>query len=123
MLLTLFCLYGFISNKGHTNNTLQSLSAFLTWMTSGDYLVQSLCQGRLTNSRLQREASRWVFSVSREGDHIKCLCANGPRHGMKEGKERLTVLFIPSLHLEQENSKYGSFMYGTGCFYFWRHSY
>lgn len=40
---------------------------------------------------------------------------------MKEGKKGLAVLVIPSLHLEQENSKYDSFMYGPGYFHFWRH--
>lgn len=116
MLLILFCLYSYISNKCHFTNTLQSLNVFLSWIISGDYLVQSFCQGRVTNSRLQREASRGVFNVCREGDHMKCLCDNGSRHGMKEGKEGLRVLFIACLHLEQENSKYDSFMYGPDCF-------
>lgn len=72
-------------------------------MISGDYLVEFPCQCSVTNSRLHREVSSWAFSVSREEDHIKCLCDNGIGHGLKEAKESLTVLFMPSLHLEQEN--------------------
>jgi len=41
--------------------------------TSGDHLVQPLCQSRFTQSRLHRTMSRQVLSISREGDSTNPL--------------------------------------------------
>jgi len=40
---------------------------------SGDHLVQPPCRSRVTYSRLHRTVSRWVLSISREGDSTTSL--------------------------------------------------